>query len=184
MLRIAEELRHKLPAALGEHRLVNLWAYSYGNHLHGGIGGGGGLGLHADFAEVHVNFWLTPDEANMHPREGGGLEVFHRKPPPGSKFEHFNCKESAAHAMMVDRASSGTSVPSAVAANGPTGGSSEHEGCAAKLAAFVKQGSSTVRHLVLKETLLFSDFLFLSLASSLQSPLSCSKIQIPSLNSR
>jgi len=150
LLRIAEELRHKLPAALREHRLVNLWAYSYGNqqdedgnsHLHGGIDGGGGLGLHADFAEVHVNLWLTPDEANRHPNEGGGLEVFHRKPPPGSKFEDFNCKESTAHVTTVEGGDSPAAAPAAAA---DTTGSNDVHGCVAKLATFVEQGSSTVR---------------------------------------
>lgn len=60
LLRLAEELKAGLPSALAGHRLAHLWAYSYG-------GSGVGISLHADFAAVNVNLWLTPDEANLAP---------------------------------------------------------------------------------------------------------------------
>lgn len=147
LLRIAEELRAKLPAALADHRLVNLWAYSYGNAGHDesvGTSSGNagsrsspssrrGLGLHADFAAVHVTLWLTPDEANLDP-SSGGLEVFHRLPPPGSKFAAFNCNRGADSAEDASGEAAGLADAAAMEA-----------ACAAELATFVEQGGSTVR---------------------------------------
>lgn len=45
---------------------------------------GCGEKVHADTAMVNLNIWLAPDAANLGSAEtddGGGLTVFHAKPP-------------------------------------------------------------------------------------------------------
>lgn len=39
-----------------------------------------GIAVHADSATVNLNFWLTPDEANLDPTSGG-LVVYPKVPP-------------------------------------------------------------------------------------------------------
>src|SRR6185312_8598163 len=68
MAQIAEETRLALTKVVGNHRLNGLWGYKYDSEQ-------SGIAAHADFAAVNVNFWLTPDEANLSP-ENGGLVVW------------------------------------------------------------------------------------------------------------
>lgn len=39
-----------------------------------------GITIHADSASVNLNFWVTPDEANLDPTSGG-LVVYPKMPP-------------------------------------------------------------------------------------------------------
>src|SRR4051794_26973571 len=59
-----EELRSNFPAILGEHPLLRWWGFKYDSRL-------SGINVHADFAAVNVNFWITPDDANLEPGTGG-----------------------------------------------------------------------------------------------------------------
>ena len=43
--------------------LQYLWAFKYDSRL-------SGINIHADFAAVNVNFWITPDDANLDPNTG------------------------------------------------------------------------------------------------------------------
>ncbi|MBS0336697.1 MAG: hypothetical protein JSS40_07785 [Proteobacteria bacterium] len=67
LLRIASELRARMPRLLREHPLQTMWAYKYDSRYPG-------IAVHADIAAVNVNFWVTPDAANLDP-ESGGLVV-------------------------------------------------------------------------------------------------------------
>ena len=73
LLQIADELRHSLPGIFKGHTLRRMWAFKYDSRL-------GGIPIHADFAAVNVNFWVTPDEANLG-RDGGGLIVWNKRMP-------------------------------------------------------------------------------------------------------
>ena len=44
---------------------------------------------HADFAAVNVNFWLTPDEANLDPASGG-LVIWDKEAPLDWDFADYN----------------------------------------------------------------------------------------------
>jgi hypothetical protein len=48
-----------------------------------------GSTLHADFAAVNVNFWITPNRANLDP-ESGGLVVYDLEAPQSWDFEAYN----------------------------------------------------------------------------------------------
>ncbi len=73
LLQIGNELRQRLPGLLGDKPLTLAWAYKY-------RGAFSGLGAHADDGAVSVNFWITPDAANLDP-ERGGLLLWDRKLP-------------------------------------------------------------------------------------------------------
>ena len=82
LLQIARELRQRLPDLLGPHPLRQMWAYKYDQELTG-------IGVHADSAAVNVNFWITPDEANLD-SNSGGLRVWRKCAPLEWDFEDFN----------------------------------------------------------------------------------------------
>ena len=60
LAQIAEELRTTYCAIFHDYPLLQAWAFKYDSQLTG-------IPLHADFAAVNVNFWITPDEANLDP---------------------------------------------------------------------------------------------------------------------
>jgi Tfp pilus assembly protein PilF len=82
LLQIAEELRLKFPGIFKQHRLTQAWAFKYDSRRRG-------LNVHADAAAVNVNFWITPDEANLDP-ETGGLVVWDKEAPRDWNFREYN----------------------------------------------------------------------------------------------
>ena len=93
LLQIADDLRHRFPDIFKDHHLTQLWGYKYDNSLTG-------IGLHADFAAVNFNFWVTPDDANLEP-EGGGLIVYDVEAPLDWQFQNYN-KDEAAMQVYID----------------------------------------------------------------------------------
>lgn len=82
LLQIAEELRGRLPGIFGAHRLTQAWAFKHDSARRG-------LNIHADAAAVNVNFWITPDEANLDPASGG-LVVWDKEAPRDWDFKTYN----------------------------------------------------------------------------------------------
>ncbi|HYM38219.1 MAG TPA: tetratricopeptide repeat protein [Nitrospiraceae bacterium] len=82
LLQIAEELRLKFPGVFAQHKLTQAWAFKYDSALTG-------LNMHADAAAVNVNFWITPDAANLDP-DRGGLVVWDREAPRDWSFKEYN----------------------------------------------------------------------------------------------
>jgi len=64
LAQIAEELGEVFPSVVEGHGLLNCWGFVYDSALNG-------IRIHADQAAVNVNFWITPDEANLDPESGG-----------------------------------------------------------------------------------------------------------------
>jgi hypothetical protein len=84
LLQIAEEMRRALPSVIGRaHSLRQLWAFKNLPRV------AGDSAIHADFAAVNVNFWITPDEANRD-RASGGLVVYDKAAPLAWDFEQYN----------------------------------------------------------------------------------------------
>jgi tetratricopeptide (TPR) repeat protein len=82
LLAIAYELKQALPKVIGAAPLMQAWAYKYDQRLQG-------INLHADFADINVNFWITPDEACEDPASGG--MVVYDQPVPGNwTFHEYN----------------------------------------------------------------------------------------------
>lgn len=63
------------------------WAFKYDSELNG-------IGVHADFAAVNVNFWITPDEANLD-KEHGGLVIRDKPAPLDWTFEKYDNVEAS-----------------------------------------------------------------------------------------
>ena len=82
LAQIADELRSTFPTILGEHPLLRWWGFKYDSRLTG-------INVHADFAAVNVNFWITPDEANLDP-DSGGLVVWDQPAPLEWTFAQYN----------------------------------------------------------------------------------------------
>lgn len=84
LLQIAEEFRDALPGVIGErHPLRQLWGFKSGPSLPADST------VHADFAAVNVNLWITPAEANLDP-SGGGLVVYELSAPLDWDFDRYN----------------------------------------------------------------------------------------------
>jgi hypothetical protein len=82
LAQIADELRSTYPAIVGEHPLLRWWGFKYDSQLRG-------INVHADFAAVNVNFWITPDEANLNP-DSGGLVIWDKPAPLDWTLEQYN----------------------------------------------------------------------------------------------
>ena len=75
-----------MPNVIGDLPLTAAWAYKYDSERKG-------INIHADQAVVNINFWITPDDANLDPTSGG-LVVYHREPPEEWSFAEYNNFES------------------------------------------------------------------------------------------
>ena len=100
---IAAELRAKAPRVLGDHLLQTMWGYKYEARS-------AGIGVHADGAAVNVNFWITPDDANLAP-ESGGMRVYTYKVPKEWDFARFNYDHAEIRRMLESAGAGHVSVP-------------------------------------------------------------------------
>ena len=103
VLQIAEDFRQTLPAIFKDHRLLQCWAFKYDSSLDG-------IEVHADAAAVNVNFWVTPDEANLSP-ESGGLVVYKEEAPLDWRFTAYNADQGRIRQFLAQRDSGKMVVP-------------------------------------------------------------------------
>ena len=82
LLQVAEELRTAFPGIFRQHRLLQAWAFKQDSARRP-------LKIHADAAAVNVNFWITPDAANLDPTSGG-LIVWDKEAPREWDFKAYN----------------------------------------------------------------------------------------------
>jgi tetratricopeptide (TPR) repeat protein len=82
LVQIAEELPQRFPEIFNGHRLMQLWAYKYDSSL-------AGIDMHADFAAVNVNFWITPTEATLD-EDSGGMVIWDKEAPPEWSVDEYN----------------------------------------------------------------------------------------------
>jgi Tfp pilus assembly protein PilF len=103
LVQIDEELRSTYPAIMGEYPLLHWWAFKYDSKL-------SGTAIHADFAAVNVNFWITPDDANLNP-ESGGLVIWDKPAPMNWTFDHYNGDQAAIRNFLSQADSRSITVP-------------------------------------------------------------------------
>ena len=72
-----------MPGVFKNHRLMEFWGFKYDAKL------GKGINVHADHAQVNLNFWVTPDEFNLDP-SSGGLRVYDAPAPAQWAFDDYN----------------------------------------------------------------------------------------------
>jgi hypothetical protein len=66
--------------------------------------------MHADFAAINVNFWVTPDAANLDP-EGGGMTVWDREAPLEWDFAKYNHDQAALRQFLEETQARPITVP-------------------------------------------------------------------------
>lgn len=103
LAQIAQELKDSYPDIFGDHPLLQIWAFKYDSRLRG-------IPIHADFAAVNVNFWITPDEANLD-KEHGGLVIWDKPAPLDWNFEKYNIDAGAARDFLRREGAKSTTVP-------------------------------------------------------------------------
>ncbi|MEZ0368971.1 MAG: tetratricopeptide repeat protein [Candidatus Sericytochromatia bacterium] len=95
LYQIAHELRDALPGIFNGLPLKHMWAYKYDSRREG-------IGIHADRAAINVNFWITPDAANLDPAHGG-LLVYPAKAPEDWSFADINVDTEKALSFVAAR---------------------------------------------------------------------------------
>ncbi|MEL0106749.1 MAG: tetratricopeptide repeat protein [Rhodospirillaceae bacterium] len=100
---IVEALPKTLPGIFKDHQLINLWGYKYDSSMTG-------IDRHADEAAVNVNFWITPDDANLDPNTGG-LVIWNQEAPLDWDFEKFNADQDAIKAFLEESGAQSIRVP-------------------------------------------------------------------------
>ncbi|HEX9466039.1 MAG TPA: tetratricopeptide repeat protein [Alphaproteobacteria bacterium] len=103
LAQIAEELRRALPGIFREHTMRKSWAFKYDSRL-------SGIPMHADFAAVNVNFWITPDEANLDPNSGG-LVVWDKEAPTDWDFTSYNANVGGMREFLTSSGARPVRVP-------------------------------------------------------------------------
>ncbi len=104
LIQIAEELRAALPRLIGtKHPLTQVWGYKYASSQPS-------LPPHADFAAVNVNFWITPDDANLD-QASGGLVVYDVEAPKDWDFPTYNRNAGKIRALLDARNARPTYIP-------------------------------------------------------------------------
>jgi tetratricopeptide (TPR) repeat protein len=105
LLQIGEELRETLPRVIGDrYPLRQLWGFKSGPELPADAT------THADFAAVNVNFWITPDEANLD-KESGGLVVYDVDAPLSWTFEIYNGRTDVIRPFLERQHSQAITIP-------------------------------------------------------------------------
>ncbi|MCK5779182.1 MAG: tetratricopeptide repeat protein [Rhodospirillales bacterium] len=103
-LQLGRELREKLPKLFGPHTLKRFWGFKYDAIL------GKGINVHADFARLNLNFWITPDEHNLTPGTGG-LKVYDVPSPANWHFRAYNEGKDAIYRFIADHHGNSVTVP-------------------------------------------------------------------------
>ncbi len=103
LAQVARDFADSYPAIFRDHPLLFAWAFKYQQ-------GQCGTRVHADFAAVNVNFWITPDDANRDPATGG-LVVWDKAAPLDWDFERYNADEGAIRDYLQRSGAVPTRIP-------------------------------------------------------------------------
>ncbi len=105
LLQIAEELKAALPNVITDaYPLRQVWGFKNSTDLPADCN------LHADFAAVNVNFWLTPEDCNLDP-ETGGMMVYDVDAPRAWDFHTYNGRTDIIKAFLRENRARQTYVP-------------------------------------------------------------------------
>ncbi len=103
LLSIADELRRAMPRVIGAHALTQAWAFKYDQRLRG-------INMHADFAVVNVNFWITPEDACLD-KDTGGMVIYDVPAPRDWTFEDYNGDPGKMEAFIAENNAQARRVP-------------------------------------------------------------------------
>lgn len=103
LARASAELRARFPTIFRRLPLKLWWAFKCES-------GAPGIGVHADFAAVNVNFWITPDAANLD-AESGGLKIWNVPAPLGWDYQKYNADPAAIRGFLARAGAKSLIVP-------------------------------------------------------------------------
>lgn len=103
LLQIADDVREKFPDILGDHPLTQAWAFK-------GLTGTKPIDTHADDSAVSLNFWVTPDSANLTPGQGG-LEVYTVSPPEDWVVKDYGQDKAAIRTFLTGQEDQKITIP-------------------------------------------------------------------------
>jgi len=104
LAQLAEEILGRWPRIVGPHAFKYLGAFKYDSEL------SRGTNTHADLAAVNVNFYITPDAANLDP-ESGGMAVWNATIDTEPLMRQLNGSEQAIKAYLAARKAVVTKIP-------------------------------------------------------------------------
>lgn len=81
LLAIANELKRATPNVIGSNSLSEAWACKYDQNM-------SGVNLHADFASINTNLWITTEDACLNSK--GGSLIYDLPAPNDWSFYAYN----------------------------------------------------------------------------------------------
>jgi tetratricopeptide (TPR) repeat protein len=100
---IAEEFLAALGDAFADYQLAQWWAFVYDTKLPG-------TDIHGDDADFSLNFWITPDSANLDPGSGG-LVVWDKSAPSDWSYGDYNSGGERVRQFLQDHNAESTAIP-------------------------------------------------------------------------
>jgi tetratricopeptide (TPR) repeat protein len=100
---IAEEFSAALGDAFAEYQLAQWWAFVYNAKLPG-------TDIHGDDADFSLNFWITPDSANLDPG-GGGLVIWDKTAPTDWSYDDYNSGGERVRRYLEEQNAEATVIP-------------------------------------------------------------------------
>lgn len=92
LLAIVDELRRSMPRVIQDYALLQAWGFKYDQRMRG-------IAMHADFAKVNVNFWVTPEAACTDPTTGG-MVIYNHPVPRNWTFADYNSNPEKLQAYL------------------------------------------------------------------------------------
>ena len=103
LLAIADQLKQAMPRVIGNYPLLQAWGFKYDQRMQG-------IHMHADFAKINVNFWITPDDA-CEDNTTGGMVVYDVPAPASWTFADYNTDQSKMQAFLQAHGAQPMRVP-------------------------------------------------------------------------
>jgi tetratricopeptide (TPR) repeat protein len=100
---IAEEFSGALGDAFADYQLAQWWAFVYDTKLPG-------TDIHGDDADFSLNFWITPDSANLDP-DGGGLVIWDKTAPSDWSYNDYNSGGDRVRQFLEDENAESSVIP-------------------------------------------------------------------------
>jgi Tetratricopeptide repeat len=100
---IAEEFQAALGEAFHGYQLAQWWGFAYDAKLPG-------TDIHGDDADFSLNFWITPDAANLDPNTGG-LVIWDKQAPSNWSFNDYNSGGDRVRQFLRQENAESTTIP-------------------------------------------------------------------------
>jgi tetratricopeptide (TPR) repeat protein len=100
---IAKGFLAALGDAFTDYQLAQWWAFVYDTKLPG-------TDIHGDDADFSLNFWITPDSANLDP-SAGGLVIWDKKAPSDWSYGDYNSGGERVRQFLEDANAESTVIP-------------------------------------------------------------------------